>query len=173
MRKRKTIRLKNYNYSSPGDYFITICTKNNKFFFIENKTKQIANNCWEEIPQHFNNVELDEFIIMPNHIHGIIVIIDAVGARHALPLQNKRQHQMLPKVIGLFKSCVTKKIHQFNPDFQWQKSYYEHVIRNEKELDNIRKYINENPIKWNEDKENPKTKINLKDYYNNIYKGEF
>ncbi|MTI85539.1 MAG: hypothetical protein FH756_16995 [Firmicutes bacterium] len=91
---RRSIRLPGYEYSRPGSYFITVCTQDRKCLFgritndnmILNKYGKIANDIWFEIPVHFPHVQLDEFIVMPNHIHGIIAIVDAnVGARHAVP----------------------------------------------------------------------------------------
>ncbi|MBU1078786.1 MAG: transposase [Spirochaetes bacterium] len=93
MKKRKNIRLHNYNYSKPGSYFITICTERNKDFFTVIKHKKIVEKIWTEIPDHINYVKLDEFIVMPNHVHGIISILNGVGTsthkgywKHALSL---------------------------------------------------------------------------------------
>ncbi len=177
MKKRKNIRLKNYNYSSPGYYFITICTKNKKYYFRNEVITQIINNCWNAIPEHFNNIKLDEFIIMPNHIHGII-IINSRGRIYPAPTETptykkSNSNKILPIVISTFKAAITRKLNPIIENFKWQRSYYEHIIRNDIELDNIRRYINENPIKWNEDIENLGIKIDLKEYYKNIYKGEF
>jgi len=143
-------------------------------YLADEKIRQIVQHCWNEIPNHFSNVELDEFIVMPNHIHGIVVI--KVGDGHDRPLQNVRQQQTLPKVIGSLKSAISNRLHHCISDFHWQRSYYDHVIRDDKELNNIRKYVNENPIEWNSDIENlnsSKKKLNLENYYKNIYKGEF
>jgi len=95
---------------------------------------------------------------MPNHFHGIIIIDDFVWNRHACSIQNineNRQHQKLPVIIGSFKSAVTKLIHRkYENGFQWQKSYYDHIIRNEPSLNNIRQYIRQNPQNWETDKNN-------------------
>ncbi len=124
---------------------------------ILNECGKIAEKCWIEIPQHIAHIKTDEFIIMPNHIHGIIIIEnDFVGNRHACSLQNEnRQYQKLPVTVGSFKSAVSKLIHQqIQQNFQWQKSYYDHIIRDEKSLFNIREYIIKNPLNWDTDKNN-------------------
>jgi len=138
---------------------------------ILNKYGEIIKECWLEIPEHFSKIKIEEFVIMPNHFHGIIVIDDFVGNRHACSLRNNkldivhafslrnvnvnRQHQKLPVIIGSFKSAVTKLIHRkYDNSFQWQKSYYDHIIRNESSLNNIRQYIIQNPQNWETDKNN-------------------
>lgn len=169
---RQSRRLKDYDYSQDGYYFVTICTENKIECFGEiingkmilNEYGEIANQCWLEIPKHFSDASLDEYIIMPNHIHGIILIATpmAVGAQNFVPLQqqwgNKFQHIIpgsLGSIIRGFKIGVTKWCRQNNHEFQWQKSFYDHIIRDEKSLDKIRKYIAENPLKWELDRSNP------------------
>ena len=129
---------------------------------ILNRSGVIARKIWLEIPQHFKNVKLDECIVMPNHIHGIIIIDDGdnhdVGNRHACSLhQTERQYQKLSVVVGSYKSAVTKFINiQGNKIyFHWQKSFYDHVIRDEISLHKIREYILANPAMWESDEENP------------------
>ena len=135
---------------------------------VVNKYGINTEHCWFEIPKHFPNVELDEFVVMPNHVHGIIIIRNSnqsimnppVGNRHACSLQNvicRRQNELLPKIINLYKSSTAKYIHRigFN-SFQWQKSFYDHIIRNEKSFYYIREYIRNNPINWGEDRNNCK-----------------
>jgi REP element-mobilizing transposase RayT len=133
---------------------------------------RIANQCWSEIPKHFRNVELDEYKVMPNHVHGIVMITNAVGTRHAVsrrqtasqptrkfgPLPSKSLHT----IIGSYKSAVTKLIHAKGSAFGWQSRFHDHIIRNEKELNNIRQYIDNNPAKWEFDQENPDPSRNLK-----------
>jgi REP element-mobilizing transposase RayT len=161
MNNRKPTRLHEYDYSQNGYYFVTICTKDRCEWFgkIENDVVElneygaIARKAWLEMPGHFKNIELDEFVIMPNHVQGIIVI---VGNRHACSLQIKRQYQTLSVVIGSYKSAVTRDIHQIKngKNFHWQKSFFDRVIRNENELAFIREYIVNNPKKWDLDIEN-------------------
>lgn len=161
LRKRKLNRLKEYDYSKTGYYFITLCTENGMEYLgkvenekmILNQFGRIAENCWNDIPNFYEDVKIDEFIIMPNHIHGIIVIQENDYKRTeqcSVPTNTKAGYGLLSKVIKSFKSAVTKKIHQElgADNFQWQRSFYDHVIRNEKSLYEIRKYIGQNPLKW-------------------------
>lgn len=156
---RKPNRLKKYDYSTPGYYYVTINIYDDKESFGEVKAGKvilsaygkIAEKIWKKIPEHFEIVDLDEYIIMPNHVHGIVVIKD-VGGRHACPDKidkKKRAKQLLPAIMGAYKSAVTKQINQSNRDlgFRWQRSYYDHVIRDEKSLTKIREYIRRNPEK--------------------------
>jgi putative transposase len=168
---RKSIRLKEYDYSQPGDYFVTVCTykRENIFCTIVNESVclspagDIIKRHWEEIPKYFENVELDEFIIMPNHIHGIIGLTEPVGAIHESPLpmtQHQRRTMTLSKIIGRFKMLSAKEINLMNKTpghHVWQRNYYEHVIRDDKDLNNIRDYIVNNPLQWHADEENPAT----------------
>jgi putative transposase len=169
---RRSIRLKGYDYSQAGAYFLTVCSWNKECLFGEIKDGEILLNeygeigmkCWDTIPDHFPHFKTDEFIIMPNHVHGIVFM---VGARHAVPLQTiaeqfaKPVPGSLPTMIRSFKSSVTKQINQIRntPGTPvWQRNYYEHIIRDDRELQAIREYIRYNPLKWNEDEENPEMK---------------
>jgi len=185
---RKSLRLKDYDYSQGGGYFVTICTHNRECVLGELINKELilsligdkAKEFWQEIPKHFKNVQLDVFAVMPNHIHGIIVIRDEtnknVGVQNFEPLQNKFQH-IIPKSLGsiirTYKSVLTSwcKNNSF-ANFKWQRNYYEHVIRNEKELKRIREYIQNNPLKWELDRENSNSKnFNLDHdlYWKDVY----
>jgi putative transposase len=170
--ERKQNRLKTWDYSSEGWYFVTICTKNREEYFgkiengeiVLNEYGNIAKKCWEGIKNHFDGCELDEFIVMPNHVHGIVAIEPfdlSVGNRHACSLRDKRNHQKIPVIIGSFKSAVTKKINESQEEFlfQWQKSFHDHIIRNDKALKKIREYIYYNVDKWAQDEENPQNII--------------
>ena len=126
-----------------------------------NEYGKVAQECWKDIENHFENVGVDEFIVMPNHIHGIVLLADenvaTVGNRHACSLQcEQRQYQKLPVIIGSYKSAVSRKINESQHEFtfQWQKSFYDHIIRNEISLAKIRQYIISNPINWLEDRNN-------------------
>lgn len=164
---RRSIRLQGYDYSQPGAYFITICTKDRKYLFgniidgkmVLNEYGKIAQQCWLDIPLHYQNVELNEFVVMPNHVHGIIIINinDTVGTIHELPLhelplqKQQRRLMTLPKIIGRFKMNSAKQINQLRqtPGIPlWQRNYYEHIIRNKHELNRIKEYIINNPLKW-------------------------
>jgi putative transposase len=166
--KRKSIRLKGYDYSQQGMYFVTVCTHDHHFLFgqiaeermILNNAGRFANKCWLEIPEHFPHVALDEFIVMPNHIHGIVIINDTnVGANNYSPLQKnifRSPYRTIGSIIRGFKIGVTKWFRKNANTYNvWQRNYYEHVIRNEKELNKIRGYIIHNPLKWQLDRENP------------------
>ncbi|QKG80619.1 transposase [Tenuifilum thalassicum] len=177
---RHSIRLRGYDYSQAGAYFITICTQNRTCLFgnvvdgnmVLNDAGMVAQNCWLEIPKHFPNTTLDEFVIMPNHIHGIIVI-NIVGANNHSPLQCSPQQQQnhsplhLPQqtselfqspsrsigsIVRGFKIGVTKWFRQDTDVYHvWQRNYYEHIVRNDDELNAIRQYIINNPLKWRDD----------------------
>ena len=173
---RRSIRLLHYDYSRPGFYFVTICTHQKQCLFGEMKEQKMGLNQigkmvrdeWLKSAQICQEIELDEWVIMPNHLHGIVVIqknddggvinnkgaINVEGARHA-PLRCKPKS--LSSFVAGFKSSVTKRIKVFcsQPDFCiWQRNYYESVVRNEQHLNKIRHYIFDNPQKWAEDIEN-------------------
>ena len=164
---RRSIRLKGYDYSQEGLYFITICVQNREHLLGEIKNGEmilsecgkIADECWKEIPKHFPNAVLHEYIIMPNHIHGIIEFRTVIGANNHSPEPNNHSpHFRSPsKTIGSvvrgFKIGVTKWARQnTNIETVWQRNYYEHIIKDERAYQNISNYIINNPIKWNEDK---------------------
>ena len=110
-----------------------------------NDQGQLVNEYWLNIPSHYPEVELDDFIIMPNHVHGIIILklLSIVETGHAPSLHS------LGNIVGSFKSGVSKFAHQNSfKDFQWQQRFYDRIIRNEKELFQIRKYISQNPLRW-------------------------
>lgn len=175
---RCSIRLKGYDYRQASAYFITICTHQRECLFTFwdddggmalNTLGCIAETDWLVIPNHFPFVELDVYVIMPNHIHGIIVIAqpnpiendENVGARHASPLQtrpNGTKPKSLAAIIGSYKSAVTRHINQTmkTPTHpRWQRNYYDHIIRDEDELNRIREYILYNPFRWAEDENHP------------------
>jgi len=127
-----------------------------------NKCGEIVNECFQAIAKHFENTAVDEFIVMPNHIHGIVVILD-VGARHAVPVPSPQRFgkpiaSSLATIVGSFKSATTRQINELRqtPAFSvWQRNYYEHVIRDERSLRRIREYTAGNPARWDVDRENP------------------
>ncbi|MBX6362113.1 MAG: transposase [Acidobacterium ailaaui] len=200
---RRSIRLQGYDYSSPGAYFITICTQNRESLFgdvvdgemVWNEFATIAQRCWLEIPCHFLNVSLDEYVIMPNHVHGIIIIgeqnvgarhgathtivgVRYIGARHAVPLPpprierfGKPTHGSIPTIVRSFKSAVAKRIneHRGTPGAPvWQRNYYEHIIGNDESLRRIRRYIAENPLRWHLNRENPR-RTGKDDLWNSLF----
>lgn len=161
--RRRTIRLKEYDYSSPGAYFVTICVKNRQEYFGKIKNGGMVFNDygtviaihWADIPKHYSNVILDEWVVMPNHIHGIIVITSDtsfVGTAHCAVPTNINPVS-LSQIIKSFKDATTKRIRsEFgNIRFVWQRSFYDHIIRTEAELARIREYIHNNPLNWEHD----------------------
>ena len=167
---RKSIRLKGYDYSREGLYFITICTQDRKCLFGEivdgkmilNDFGKNADKCWLDIPKHFPNAILHEHIVMPNHVHGIIELTQGregnVGAENFLPLRGTTPHSIGSIVKG-FKIGVTKffrnnyeSIGDPKPAHIWQRNYHEHIIRNEKSYQRISEYIINNPDRWSDDK---------------------
>lgn len=174
---RRSIRLPGYDYSAAGAYFITICTKDRIPLFGEivngemrlNECGRIVDNCWGPIPEHFPHVQLDAFVVMPDHIHGVVWITsynDQIDSTHVgannyspLPTQNgpvsicpRGTSRSIGSVIRGFKIGVTMDVHKILPGIKiWQRNYYEHIIRNESGLSRIRQYIIDNPLKWDAD----------------------
>jgi putative transposase len=125
VRRRRSIRLRDFDYSQAGAYFVTICRKGRQLFCEEPIVHELAVQCWEEIPNHCSNVELDEWVVMP-------------------------------LVIRTYKAAVTVLSRRRGyRRFAWQRNYYEHVIRDEPELNRIREYIHNNPQQWEFDENNP------------------
>ena len=163
--RNTTARLKTWNYGSNGQYFVTICTQNREHYFGEIVAAQqtqylspspigaIAHQYWMEIPNHFPFVVLDEFIMMPDHIHGILCINKDPGAGGnnytAIPNSFGPQSNNLASIIRGYKAGVKKYATMNNIPFAWQSLYHDHIIRTERELQAIRKYIQNNPLKWN------------------------
>ena len=175
--RRRSVRLKEFDYASPGAYFVTICTRDRELLFENPDYKTIIQDEWDRTAVVRPKIHLDEFVCMPNHIHGIIAFIEPVGARRRLALihdqTNRATHRVAPTksvqsnslgaIIGQFKSITTKRINRLRGTIElsiWQRSYYEHVIRNEDELIRIRQYIHDNPLNWETDEENPNRKTN-------------
>ena len=184
-RNRRSTRLKSYDYSRNGAYFITIVTQGHSLLFGDivdddlhlNDAGEMVQRCWEEMPNRFPSITMDQFVVMPNHIHGIVVIHQpaadagpplpqpAVGAPLVGAQATPRVAPApLGNVIGAFKSLTTLEYSRGVdskawPAFDrrlWQRNYYEHIIRNERELEDIREYIWNNPLAWDMDSENPK-----------------
>ncbi len=169
--QRRYIRLPGYDYSQPGAYFVTICTHDRQCLFgnIENNLMnlnpygEIVQSCWKDIPLHYPEVTNDVFVVMPNHVHGIIFIHDVntdtsgqAGRSGSKPDPTGRQP--LSEIVRAFKTYSARKI---NEDRQsqgtpiWQRSYYEHIIQGEIEYSQIGEYIIYNPSQWKMDSENP------------------
>ena len=175
--QRKSTRLRGYDYTQAGAYFITICTHTRECLLGEvvngemrpNEYGNIANARWNEIPVHFSDVGTDSFVVMPNHIHGIIVLSDdcrgGVTPPNWVTTLDKTGTETVPlrkrtlgQIVAYFKYQTTKSINQIRSTpgvHVWQRNYYEHVIRNRTDLEEIREYIVNNPLKWDLDRENP------------------
>jgi putative transposase len=164
-RHRRSIRLAGYNYGSPGAYFVTVCAHGQQCIFCVPEFRDAIEEAWRQIPLHFPNARPDEFVIMPNHVHGILSILEGnvVGAQHAAPLRVARTLAVKPGSLGAmlrsFKSAAARRVNELRHTPRaavWQRNYYERVIRNEDELSGIRDYIHLNPLKWELDRENPR-----------------
>ena len=161
---RRSIRLQGYDYSQTGIYFVTICTHQRQCLFGEirngkmilNQIGKIVSQEWLKSAEIRQEITLDEWIIMPNHLHGIVVINNKLGASLAPLQEDQRKPKSLSSFIGGFKSSVTKRIKTIcehsNPVI-WQRNYYEIIVRDEKQLNQIRQYMINNPQAWNEDPE--------------------
>ena len=178
-------RLQSWDYRNNGAYFITICTSNRQHLFGEivkklpsnlptmqlNEIGKLAEKCWMEIPEHFPFVELGNFVIMPNHTHGILIIDKQIIDKQIETLQcnvstgdknigakNEQMAKISPKpgsistIIRSYKSVVSKNARKIDPYFGWQSRFHDHIIRNNISFNNIQNYITNNPLMWNEDK---------------------
>jgi REP element-mobilizing transposase RayT len=182
----QTFRLKNWDYSSQGLYFITICTQDRENYLGEiysgkmcpSEIGEIAEKFWVEIEKQFDFIHLDEFVIMPNHIHGILEICNSEGgndnvyncrdAINRVPTivnptnvnpvnggfageKNPMFHKNISRVIRWYKGRCSFEMRKLRSDFKWQSLFHDHVIRNEESYQRIRQYIKDNPKNWGED----------------------
>lgn len=149
-KRKNSLRLQGYDYSQSGAYFVTILAYKRHHLFgnIINDTmsySQIGKTalyCWQEIPKHFPSVELDAFVIMPNHIHGILILHDTA---HKVTLGH---------IVGTFKGAVTRTVKRNYPDTNqplWHRSFHDHIIRSDKSYVYISNYVQTNPARWAED----------------------
>jgi putative transposase len=176
---RRSIRLEGYDYSQNGAYFVTVCSYKKECIFEAARIKGIITDEWLSLPGQFQNVGLDEFIVMPNHTH-VIVWIEPVGAGLALPGNKSNVEKGGPRpaptlggILCAFKSKAAISINRYRNSSGspvWQRNYYEHIICNEDELYRIRQYIINNPLKWDDDIENPLNwkQGKAKKYYENL-----
>jgi REP element-mobilizing transposase RayT len=178
-KNRKSNRLTGHDCSQPGKYFVTMCTKDQEPLFgaIENGKMRvngagrIAVKCWEEMPKHFRVIQLDEFVVMPDHLHGIVVIVSRNWRTNASmlggaiqesprPEQDNcamRRRMLLPMMIGRFKQNSAKQINivRGTPGIPvWQRGYFDHIIRDNESLARIRDHIIKNPRCWEMHREN-------------------
>jgi REP element-mobilizing transposase RayT len=188
---RRSIRLKDYDYAQAGAYFVTIVIRDPELSLGNivdgemrlNEFGAIVQSCWDDLPAHYPHVEMDAFVVMPNHVHGVVVINEPDERRGAVsapgddvvinpdgtttanvggetpPLPNAASYQpTLGQIVGYFKYQSTKRINELRGTQGttiWQRNYFEHIIRNEKDLAHIRQYIDDNPANWVRDDENP------------------
>lgn len=192
---RRSTRLRDYDYAQAGAYFVTICAQHRECLFGEivdgamvlNAAGKMVQSVWDTLPNRYTHVALDAFVVMPNHIHGILVLTDPVGAplvgaqtlvgakilvddpsgtatrAPTTRAPTRGAPTMLGGVVGAYKSLTTVEYvcgiktmgWQRFPGKIWQRNYYEHIIRNETDLARIREYIENNPIQWALDSENP------------------
>jgi REP element-mobilizing transposase RayT len=167
----RSVRLRAFDYSQLGSYFITIQTHRSKHILGKiilgqmklNRIGQAISECWMGIPNHFPGIELEEYVVMPNHLHGIVMI--RARARHAVPLQTRTEHAeafsqprpaSIPTMVRSFKSAATQYVRKAlgQPKMQiWQRNYFERIIRSPREFQKIRKYITLNPARWEFDRD--------------------
>ncbi|MGB2856128.1 MAG: transposase [Dehalococcoidia bacterium] len=159
---RRSIRLREYDYSQEGAYFITACTQKHDLLLDNIEIRSMIQKWWDVLPEKFPDVRTDQVVIMPNHIHGII-FIEHLGQSHGIG-QSHRIAPTLGRIVQWFKTMTTNeyiKAARTNnaepfPVKLWQRNYYEHILRNETDLNSARQYILDNPAKWEEDEDNPR-----------------
>jgi len=174
---RRSIRLRGYDYSQPGSYYVTLCTQGIEHLFGQILEGEMHRNewgdhvarCWEWLGQQYPYIALDEWTVMPNHLHGIIVVAEGRGASRSAPVNNPARFRRgasrsaptkrkpLGRLVGAFKTVSTDDINQLRGTPArplWQRDFYDHIIRNEDELNKIREYIRTNPLRWASDPDN-------------------
>ena len=169
---RRSIRLKDYDYARPGAYFVTVCAHRLANLFGEvvdgkmilNALGLIVEEEWRETPEIRPYVDLDEYVVMPNHLHGIIMIVNGRGTMHRAPTMErfgKPVSESLPTILRAFKAAVTRRINRMHGtpgQPVWQRNYYEHIIRDERSLHHIQQYVDNNPQRWHMDRYNLEAK---------------
>ena len=183
---RRSIRLPEWDYRTASAYFVTLCTYQKECLFSDPVIRRVVETMWKQVPIHFPHVALDEWVVMPNHVHGILFIADDASRGEALPaneplastcaiaetsemgkpagecLAPALQSGSLGAVVGNFKSVTSRRVNRMRhtPGVTiWQRNYYERVIRNDRELNAIRQYIMDNPANWEQDTENPRRTV--------------
>ena len=153
---RRSIRLPGHDYSQPGAYFVTICTYNRELSLKAAPVKEAVRSAWHSLTGRFPGVLLDEFVIMPNHVHGIIIfgptarVPPGRGAASSAPTLGQ-----IVRALKSVSAIEANRILDCSERPFWQRNYYEHIIRDEDEFNRIRQYIRDNPLHWEEDPENP------------------
>lgn len=158
---RHSIRLKGYDYVQAGGYYVTLVTLWRECLFGEvidgemrlSPLGQIVDECWQSIPKHFPDVELGACVVMPNHIHGIIIIHENDEVVKTPPVPKRGS---LGAILGTTKMAVTRRAKRdLKSGNIWQRNYYEHIIRDQADWEHISAYIADNPLNWVDDQENP------------------
>ena len=156
--RRRSIRLHGYDYAGSGVYFVTVVTKGREALFEDEALRLIVEDSWRWLGSQYPRVSLDTFVLMPNHLHGILALEDrhGRGGSRTAPTDHPKH---LGRLIGAFKTVSTKRINltRATPGaLVWQRNYYERIIRDEEELNRVRQYIIDNPLHWEDDPENPR-----------------
>jgi len=163
--RRRSIRLRGYDYAQPGAYFVTIVAHGRECLFadiVDGQTRlteagRIVDAAWRDLPNHYPGLALDAFVIMPNHVHAIIQL-QAVGAGFKPAPTPAERPRPLSEIVRAFKSFSSRRINENRGTSGlpvWQRNYYEHVVRDDESLDRIRCYIVHNPARWAVDRDNP------------------
>jgi len=178
---RRSIRLPDYDYSQSGAYFVTVCTQQRETLFGAvggdvmrlNEYGEIVAAVWHDLPQHYAHIALDAFVVMPNHVHGIVIFEDPSERRGEVASPRNAdianlgaataplRATTLGQVVAYFKYQSTKRINELRNTAGipvWQRNYYERVIRNDREFNAVRDYIQRNPLNWARDHENPQSR---------------
>ncbi len=161
---RRSIRLKNHDYASPGGYFITICTHDREHIFgqirnremVLNEFGSIATHCWNALLKHFSHIRLDASVVMPNHFHGILWINQYPEGHHRTDRKfGDAIAGSISTIIGSFKSATSRSLNKLQKNTGaavWERNYHEHIIRNQEAQIDIQKYILNNPKNWESDR---------------------
>jgi len=169
---RQSLRLRTWDYTTSGGYFITLCTYQRENLFADVTLRELVEHTWQNIPQqpHAEQATLDEWVVMPNHLHGILMLAE-IEPNDESDIKPNNHPSELPRsypargvksssvgaIIGNFKSLVTRRANNLwrtSGEKVWQRGYYDRIIRNERELTDIRQYIRDNPQRWEDDEEN-------------------
>ena len=152
--QRRSTRLRTRDYSGPGIYFITICALSHLFGRVRNGGMvlspfgEIARECWANLPNHFPHVHADEFVVMPDHVHGILFFDPRPARAHAI---RRISPGSLGAVVRSFKSAVAARINSIGRRRMsgiWQRNYFDRIIRSRADLDCVRRYVRDNPMRW-------------------------
>jgi putative transposase len=178
--RKSSLRLKDFDYSQPGAYFVTICTVQRLCLFgeiihdqmVPNPSGKILQHAWRALPTHYPHAKMDAFVVMPNHVHGIIMLLEndvLINRRDrfinlSLPNLYLRKNQYykrqgLSEIVRGFKTWTARRINEMQNTTGtpvWQRSFYDHIIRDEDDLNRIREYVMSNPLMWEDDRNNPR-----------------